>query len=110
MPTNGRASKWAFSCPANSRGGLRVGFRHAQHGQSVAVLERDFDAFEDFVAAHQVERNAGEGGSHLKTGKPGQAGGGFAGLEDFAADTAAGEIGMNEEGANSCGVGLGIEE
>ena len=110
MPTNDSASKWAISRPRVSKEDLRVGFGHSDHGESVTVRERDFDAFEDFVAAHQIERNAGEGGSHLKTGEPGRTGSGFAGREDFAADTAAGEIGMNEEGANFCGVGFGIEE
>ena len=76
----------------------------------MAVAEGDFDAVEDLVTAGEVERDSGEGSAHFKTGKTGGAGGGFAGFEDSGADAAAGEIGMNEEGADFGGIGFGIEE
>src|SRR5262249_22566243 len=76
----------------------------------MAVVEGDFDAVEDTVAPGEVQGDAGEGGSHFKTGKAGGASSGFAGFEDFCADAAAGEIGMDEEGADFSGVGFGIKE
>ena len=88
----------------------RAGFGHADYGQGVAVGEGDFDAVEDLVAAGEVERDAGEGRAHFKTGKTGGVGGGFAGFENSRADAAAGEIGMDEEGADFGGVGRGVEE
>src|SRR5262249_3628138 len=58
----------------------------------------------------QVERDAGERGSHFEAGKAGGAGGRFAGCEDFTADAAASEIGVDEKGADFGGVGFGIEQ
>ena len=62
------------------------------------------------IATGKVERDAGERGSHFKTGKAGGARGGFAGVEDFAPEAAAGPIGVNEEGADFGGVDRGIEK
>jgi len=73
-------------------------------------VEGDFDAFDDVIAAGEVERDTGEGGSHFKTGKAGGACGGLAGVEDFAAEAAASPIGMNEEGADLGGVDSRIEK
>jgi hypothetical protein len=89
---------------------LSVGFGHADYGEGETVWEWDFDAFEDLVAAGEIEGDAGEGGSHFEAGEAGGAGGGFAGFEDFAADATAGEIGVNEESADFGGVGGGIKE
>ena len=87
-----------------------VGFGHADYGQSMAVAEGHFDLVEDTIAAREVERDAGESGSHFKAGETGGTCGGFAGCEDFGSDAATGKIGMDEEGAYFGGVGFGIEE
>ena len=87
-----------------------AGLGHADDGEGGAVRERDFDAFDDVIAAGQVERDAGESGSHFKAGKAGSTSGRFAGIEDFGAEAAAGPIGVNEEGADFGGIDCGIEE
>ena len=65
---------------------------------------------QDVVAAGEVERNAGEGGSHLEAGEARCAGGGFAGFKNSGADAAPRQIGMNEEGADFRRVDGGIEK
>ncbi len=87
-----------------------VGFRHADNRQGGAVAERDFDVFEDAVAASEIKWNAGEGGAHFEARKASGAGGGFAGLENFGADAASRPVWMDEESADLGGVGCGIEK
>ena len=62
------------------------------------------------VAASEVERDASEGGTHFEAGESGSAGGGFAGIENFGAESAAGPVRMNEESADFGGVSGGIEK
>jgi len=62
------------------------------------------------VAAAAIEGHAGEGGSHFRAGETLGASGLLAELEDASGDAAARPRGMDEEGANFGGVGLGVEE
>src|SRR6266404_1031750 len=85
-----------------------VGLRHSNYGQCSPVAQRDFDAFDDVVATGEVEWNASERSAHLEAREASGAGGGFAGLQNFAAQAATRPIRMNEESADFCGVSRGI--
>jgi len=88
----------------------RRGFGHADYGEGFAVAEGDGNGFDDLVAAEFVERDTGEGGAHFEFGEAGGEGGVFAGFEEKSAESAAGPIGMDEDGADFGGVGGGIEK
>jgi len=85
-------------------------FGHAEDREGGAVGEGDIDRFEGRVAFDAEELCPGERGAHFKTLKAGGAGGVFAGVEEERADAAAGPGGMDEEGANLCGVVARVEK
>ncbi len=87
---------------------LLIGLGHAHYGKRGTVAQRDFDAFDDVVAAGQVEWDARKRCPHFEAREAGSAGGGFAGFENLAAQAATRPIGMDEESADFCGVGRGI--
>ena len=61
------------------------------------------------VSAQSVEGDPGEGGAHLEAMESGHAGGVLAVLEEEGAETAAGEVGVDKDGADACGIGSGVE-
>ncbi len=93
--------EWALWCG---------GFGHADDGEGFAVAEGNGDGLDDFIAAEFIERDAGERGAHFEAGETSGFGGVFAGFEEKRAEATAGPVGVNEEGADFCGVGFGIEE
>src|SRR5882724_8745873 len=93
-----------------SRDSDGIGLGHSNNGKSGAVAERHFDTFEDLIAALEIQRNAGERGTHFETREASGAGGGFASFENSRAQAAACPIRVNEEGANFGCVGCRIEK
>ncbi len=88
----------------------RLPFPHPDDGEGRAVVQRDFEAFEDLVTTSEIKWNAGEGSSHFEAGEASGAGGGFAGFENCGADAASRPIGMDEKGADFCGIAGWIEK
>lgn len=89
------------------RAGCTLG--HAHDGQVFAVGKGDSDEFCFDPAFLLVERYAGEGGAHFEFAETGCCCGVFAGFQDESADALAGEIGMDEDGADAGGIGGGVE-
>lgn len=85
-------------------------FGHANDWEGFAVAKRDGDGFDDDVATEFVERDTSERGTHFEAGEAGGFGGVFAGFEEECAEAAASPIRMDEDGADFCGVVVGIQE
>ena len=99
--------RWSEEKKGN--GGLSL-FRHAQDWERGAVGKRDIEIFKGDVAFDAEEFCAREGCAHFETLEAGGAGGGFAGVEKERADAAACPGGVDEEGANFCGVLARVEQ
>src|SRR5271167_1339787 len=78
-------------------------FFHANDRERFPVLQRD-------ITPGLVEQDSGQGCTHFETTEARSNGGTFTSLQDHATDTAAHPTGMNEAGANLCGVVLGIQQ
>ena len=86
-----------------------AGLRHANDWEHLAVGQRHVDLVESLVSAEGVEGHSGECGSHLELAKACMLGGVLAVGEDDGAEAAAGEVRVDEDGADLCGVGGGVE-
>jgi hypothetical protein len=72
--------------------------------QKFAVAKWDALFLHRRIAFGLIKSYAAESGSHLNTSETGSECCVLAGLEDYAADAAAGPVGMNEEGADLGGI------